>query len=207
MKKLLTISLCFFTLFCVSAQEILLDDIVNGKYSQRGIRGIRPLADGESYSQISPDGRQIQRCSFKTGEPIEILFDLSTARGPKIASFSGYIMSPDEKHILIETNKTPIYRRSFTADYYIYNVKNKTMEPLSKGGPQECPKFSPDGHVVGFVRDNNIFIVKMLYNNAESQVTKDGEFNKIINGKPDWVYEEEFEFNCAFDFSAHKSFL
>ncbi len=207
MKKLLTIALCFFTLFCVSAQEISLDDIVNGKYSQRGIRGIRPLADGESYSQISPDGRQIQRCSFKTGEPIEILFDLSTARGPKIASFSGYIMSPDEKHILIETNKTPIYRRSFTADYYIYNVKNKTMEPLSKGGPQECPKFSPDGHVVGFVRDNNIFIVKMLYNNAESQVTKDGEFNKIINGKPDWVYEEEFEFNCAFDFSSDSQLL
>ncbi len=207
MKKLLLLALSLVTLLSVSAQEITLDDIVSGKYAQKNIRGIRPLADGESYAQISADGRQIQRCSFKTGETTEVLFDLSTARGAKLTHFSGYIMSPDEKNILIETNRTPIYRRSFTANYYIYNVKNKTMVPLSKGGAQECPKFSPDGNVVGFVRDNNIFIVKLLYNNAESQVTKDGEFNKIINGKPDWVYEEEFEFNCAFDFSADSEML
>ncbi len=207
MKKILLLAICIFACCIAPAQEIMLEDIVAGRYSQKGIKGIRPLADGESFSQISPDGKKILRCSFKTGETVEVLFDLATARGPKISSFSDYIMSPDEKTILIETNRTPIYRRSFTADYYIYNVKNKIMEPLSKGGPQECPKFSPDGHVVGFVRDNNIFIVKMLYNNAESQVTKDGEFNKVINGKPDWVYEEEFEFNCAFDFSSDSQML
>ncbi len=207
MKKLFVLALCLFTIFGVSAQDIALDDIVSGKYSQRGIRGIRPLADGESYAQISSDGRQILRCSFKTGETIEVLFDLSTARGPKVNHISGYIMSPNEKNILIETDRTPIYRRSATATYYIYNVKNKIMVPLSKGGAQECPKFSPDGNVIGFVRDNNIFIVKLLYGNAESQVTKDGELNKIINGKPDWVYEEEFEFNCAFDFSSDSQML
>jgi dipeptidyl-peptidase-4 len=86
-------------------------------------------------------------------------------------------------------------------------VKNQTLAPLSNGGPQECPKFSPDGNQIAFVRDNNIFLVKLLYNNAESQITKDGEQNKIINGKPDWVYEEEFSFNCAFDFSADSEML
>jgi dipeptidyl-peptidase-4 len=207
MRRILFWALCLMSYCFVSAQQIALEDIVAGRYSQKGIRGIRPLADGETYSQISADGKQILRCSFKTGETVEVLFDLSTVRGPKVGGFSDYIISPDEKNILIETNRKSIYRRSYTAEYYVYNVKNKIMEPLSKGGAQECPKFSPDGHVVGFVRDNNIFIVKLLYNNAESQVTKDGEFNKVINGKPDWVYEEEFEFGCAFDFSSDSQML
>ncbi len=207
MKKFLTLALCFFATFYAIAQDINLEDVVSGKFSQRSIRGIRPLADGESYSQISADGKQILRCSFKTGEATETLFDISTARNHKLESFSGYIMSPDEKNILIETNRQAIYRRSFTADYYIYNVKNKTLTPLSNGGAQECPKFSPDGNVIAFIRQNNLFLVKLLYNNAESQITKDGEMNKVLNGKPDWVYEEEFEFNCAYDFSSDSQML
>ena len=143
-------------------------------------------------------GQTVERRSFKTGEVIEVLFDASSARGVKIEYVEGYIMSPDEKTMLIQTNRMPIYRHSATSTYYIYNVKNKTLAPLSNGGAQECPKFSPDGNQVAFVRDNNLFLVKLLFNNAEMQITKDGEFNKIINGKPDWVYEEEFTFNCAF---------
>ena len=191
----------------VFAQQITLDDVVNYKYSPKGVREVRALADGESYACVSEDGKRIERCSFRTGEVVETLFDVATARGGAVRYVEGYIVSPDEKNILIETNRTHIYRRSATSIYYIYNVKNKTLEPLSKGGAQECPKFSPDGNQIAFVRDNNIFLVKLLYNNAESQVTKDGEVNKVINGKPDWVYEEEFSFNCAFDFSADSEML
>ena len=189
------------------AQQIALADVVGGEYSPRTVREVCSLADGESYACVSADKQKIERCLFKTGEVVEVLFDASTARGAVIRAVEGYIMSPDEKNILIETNRTPIYRRSAVSTYYIYNIKNKTLTPLSKGGPQECPKFSPDGNMIAFVRDNNIFLVKLLYNNAESQITKDGERNKIINGKPDWVYEEEFSFNCAFDFSADSELL
>lgn len=73
---------------------------------------------------------------------------------------------------------------------------------MSEGGPQQVPLFSPDSHQIAFVRNNNIFLVKLLFGNSESQVTKDGEYNKVLNGIPDWVYEEEFGFNRAFDFSA-----
>lgn len=191
----------------VYAQQITLTDIVDGKYAPRAVREVRSLADGESYSCVSEDGLKIERCSFRTGEVTEVLFDASVARGAAIRKVEGYVMSPDERNILIETNRTPIYRRSAVSTYYIYNVKNKTLVPLSKNGPQECPKFSPDGNQVAFVRDNNLFLVKLLYNNAESQITKDGEKNKVINGKPDWVYEEEFSFNCAFDFSADSEML
>lgn len=190
------------------AQQITIEDVAGGTYRPATIRNVSPLAiDGESYASISTDGARIEKCSFKTGEITEVLFDKTAARGASISGVEGYVISPDGKNILIETDRTPIYRHSATSNYFIYNVKNKTLTPLSNGGKQECPKFSPDGTMVAFVRDNNIFLVKLLFNNAESQITKDGERNKVINGKPDWVYEEEFAFNCAFDFSADSEML
>lgn len=207
MKKFFTIALAIFTTINASSQTISLEDVVNYKYSPKTISGIRPLSDGESYARIAPDGKSIVRHSFKNGEQLETIFDVARTQGVKLNRIDGYIVSPDEKNILIETDRTPIYRRSATSTYYIYNVRNRTLDPLSNGGPQECPKFSPDGNMVAFVRDNNIFLVKLLYNNAESQITKDGEPNKVINGKPDWVYEEEFSTNCAFDFSSDSEML
>lgn len=207
MKRFIAVTICLALTFCSFAQDIKLEDVVNYGYYQRGVRGMRSMADGETYSRISSDGKRIEKCSFRDGAVTGVLFDMSKARGAKISQFTDYIMSPDESNILIETNKQAIYRHSFTADYYIYNVKNGTLTALSKGGAQECPKFSPDGTVVGFVRGNNLFLVKLLFNNAEIQVTKDGEPNKVLNGKPDWVYEEEFGFSCAYDFSSDSQML
>ena len=191
----------------ISAQQIPLSDILSGKYSPATVRNVTPMADGESYSCLSFDGRKIEKYSFKTGDLVETLFSADDARGAAISSIDGYILSPDEKTILIETNRQRIYRHSATATHYIYNIKNRTLEPLSHGGPQECPKYSPDGNQIAFVRDNNLFLVKLLFNNAESQVTKDGAPNSIINGKPDWVNEEEFSTNQSFDFSADSEVL
>ncbi len=205
--KMFAMVALWLTVAAVSAQQITLDDVVNYKYYPKSVRGVKPMADGESYSCVSDNRQSIEKHSFKTGEVTEVLFDASEARGATIRAVEGYIISPDEKNILIETNRQQIYRRSYTATHYIYNIKNKTLTPLSQGGPQECPKFSPDGNQIAFVRDNNIFLVKLLFNNAEIQITKDGERNKVINGKPDWVYEEEFSFNCAFDFSADSEML
>ena len=104
--------------------------------------------------------------------------------------------------MLIQTNTHKIYRRSSTADYYIYTIQSRKLEKLSSGGPQQIPTWSPDGNQIAFVRDNNIFLVKLLYDNAESQITKDGKFNEIINGVPDWVNEEEFSTNRSLCFTA-----
>jgi dipeptidyl-peptidase-4 len=131
-----------------------------------------------------------------------VLFDVEKARGAKLKKIDGYVMSPTGKRLLIQTETKSIYRRSFTAVYYIYHVANNKLEPLSDGGPQQTPVWSPDGEQVAFVRDNNIHLVKLLYNNAESQVTKDGKFNEVINGIPDWVNEEEFSFNSSMVFTA-----
>ncbi len=189
-------------------KQLTLKDITNGTYSPDHIYGVRPMKDGETYSQISPDRKRIICRSFKTGKEVGTVFDITTARSDtKINGIDGYVMSPDERHILIQTQTKPIYRRSFTAVYYIYDVRNNKLTPLSDGGPQQVPIFSPDGNVIAFAREGNLFLVKLLFGNAETQVTKDGKFNAIINGIPDWVNEEEFSTNRSFDFSADSKML
>lgn len=207
MKKLsILMMLCLCTMLGF-AQQVTIQEVATGAYRTEGIYGIKPMLDGEHYTQISRDGKKIVKYSFKTGQEVATIFDVETARDCKLRSFDDYIMSPDESKILIQTETKPIYRRSFTAVYYIFNVRNNTLEPLSDGGPQQVPLFSPDGHQIAFVRDNNLHLVKLLFGNSESQVTKDGKFNHILNGIPDWVYEEEFGFNRAFDFSADGTML
>ena len=204
------ISILFIICLCVItgyAQQITLNDVAQSVYRPEGIYGIKPMNDGEHYTRISADGKKIVKYSFKTGQEVGTVFDVETARDYKLRSFDDYILSPDETKILIQTETKQIYRRSFTAVYYIYNVRNNTLEPLSDGGPQQVPLFSPDGNQIAFVRDNNIYLVKLLFGNSESQVTKDGKYNEVLNGIPDWVYEEEFGFNRAFDFNADGTML
>ena len=207
MKKLSILMMLCFCVLLGSAQHVTLQEVATSAYRTEGIYGIKPMLDGEHYTQISRDRKKIVKYSFKTGKEVATVFDVSTARDCTIKSFDDYIMSPDESRILIQTETKPIYRRSFTAVYYIFNVRNNTMEALSEGGPQQVPLFSPDGNQIAFVRNNNIYLVKLLFGNSESQITEDGKYNEVLNGIPDWVYEEEFGFNRAFDFSADSKML
>ena len=205
----LTIMVSPFLSGNIQAQEgpLTLKSITNGSFGAHGIYGVNPLPDGESYSQLV-DGKRIVVSSFKTGEQTGVLFDVEDTKGKvKLSRIDGYTLSPNQKNILLRTQTRGIYRHSTTAVYYIYNVQNRTLAPLSDGGPQECPLWSPDGNMVGFVREGNLFLVKLLFDNAEVQVTKDGKFNSIINGKADWVYEEEFVTNRSFDFNADATML
>ena len=207
MKKLSILMMLCLCVLLGNAQQVTLQEVATGAYRAEGIYGIKPMLDGEHYTQISRDRKKIVKYSFKTGKEVATIFDVSTARNITLKSFDDYIMSPDESKILIQTETKAIYRRSYTAVHYIFNVRNNTLETLSDGGPQQVPLFSPDGNQIAFVRDNNIFLVKLLFGNSESQVTKDGKFNHVLNGIPDWVYEEEFGFNRAFDFSADGTML
>ncbi|MDD3725349.1 MAG: S9 family peptidase, partial [Bacteroidales bacterium] len=115
-----------------------------------------------------------------------------------------YNFSQDEKKILLSLNPEYIYRHSYLADYYIYNIETKELFPLSKNGKQRLAEFSPNAEMVAFVRDNNIFVVD-LKTKVEKQITKDGKFNEIINGTTDWVYEEEFGITKGFFWNASSS--
>lgn len=204
MKKIILgiIALFMATSNIHSTERITLKAIQDGAFAAERLSGIKPIAGTDQYARISKDGNRVVRYSFKTGKQTAVLFDVNHTMGSKIDSFDGYILSPDGAKMLIQTKTERIYRRSFKAQYYIYTIASTKLEPLSEGGPQQVPVWSADSRQIAFVRDNNIHLIKLLYDNAESQVTKDGKFNEIINGVPDWVNEEEFGHNLSFCFNA-----
>lgn len=204
MKRLfLTITaLLMFVATMSAGGKLTLPDITSGKFAAKTVNGINPIEGTDTYARISQDGERVVCCSFKTGKELSVLFDVKNTMGCKIDGFDDYVLSPDGKRMLIQTKTERIYRRSFKADFYIYNIESRRLDRLSDGDKQQIPTWSPDGQQVAFVRGGNIFLVKLLYDNAEIQVTKDGKFNEVINGLPDWVNEEEFGFSSALTFNA-----
>lgn len=199
MRNLLTVffALCTLNTITVSARPAFdYSALRDGTFEQKTVSGVRSLSDGERYTTMS-DGRVL--CfSYRTGEPAGVLFDASAAE-PRI-EFTDYVLSADERRLLLTTDVEPIYRHSFTAEYWIYDRQDGSLRRLSQGGPQQQAQFSPDGSRVAFVRGGNLFVADPAAG-SERQVTFDGRFNHIINGLPDWVYEEEFSFARAFAWS------
>lgn len=210
MRKFSGVLLFFILMYsCVLAQQKQLslnDFFVDGTFYTKGVNGLRSMNDGEHYTVLEGGGKRIVKYSYKTGLPVETLLDLNKTEDSPVKYINGYDFNADESRILICTNKKPIYRRSFTADYYLYDFKNKEIKPLSDKGNQRLATFSPDGYRIAFVRDNNLFIHDLRFG-SERQITHDGAYNHIINGAPDWVYEEEFAFNRAFEWAPDGSAL
>ena len=208
MKHLFSlITFIAMSLSAFAGDKVTLNDVMYGGYWPQTYAAIKPMADGVHFARMSDDRSLILKGSFKNGAIVDTLFNAATARGFEQKYIDGYQFSPDEQLILLQTRTKSIYRNSFTAEHYIYSRKNNKVEPLSQNGAQQVPKFSPDGTMIAFVRDNNLFLVKLMFGNAESQITTDGEFRKIINGIPDWVNEEEFMNNCSYDFSADSKMI
>ena len=190
----------------LAQKKISLEDVqVVGTFREKKVQGIRSMNDGLYYTTLE-EGNKIVKYSYKEGKKVAVIFDLSTVENAPISNFSAYGFSDDETKLLLTTKVEKIYRRSFTAEYYVWNITTNELTELSSKGRQQVATFSPDGERVAFVRDNNLFI-KSLKFGTESQVTFDGKRNEIINGIPDWVYEEEFSFNQAFAWSPDSKFL
>lgn len=150
-----------------------------------------------TYLTLSADAKAVERHDIKSGKEIEKVLDLGHTRETTLGSIEGFTMSPDGSKILVWTDSRSIYRRSTDAAYYVYEIRSRLLKPLSTEHPrQQSPLFSPDGRMVAFVADNNIYIKKLDYG-SEVAVTKDGKKNAVINGVPDWTYEEEFTTTCS----------
>lgn len=174
----------------LSASALTLEDFVLSQSRPNDVGSITQAPDGEGYYQLSDDGATVNKISYKNGEST-VVFNSATARDCKIKQWDGFSVSADEGKILLWTASEPIYRHSFKADYYVYEVLHNKLTKLSKDGNEEIATMSPDGRMVAFVKDNNIYINKLDYG-TEVAVTTDGVNNKIKNGVPDWVYQEEF---------------
>ena len=205
MKKLLAVMLTLATLCGVASaqtKKITLDDIWSrSTFRPSGISSIRSMQDGEHYCVLTRSG--IEKYSYKTGERVGVVCAFNDPMRKKVRPLppiESYEFSADEQKILLSAEFEPIYRHSGVSTYYIYSVADGTMECITHDGKQRLTTFSPDGKMVAYVRDNNLYVMS-LTSKKETAITTDGKFNEVINGTTDWVYEEEFAITRGFYWS------
>lgn len=176
-------------------------------FYQRNVDDVASMNDGEHYTVLEEEEGSlvINKYSYKTFKKVATILNAKLlGKEGKPFVFDGYEFNADETKLLLTTDQESIYRRSFTAQYFIYDIKSKLLSPLADPGKgkQMLADISPDGKKVAFVRNNNIYYID-LATGEEFEVTNDGERNKIINGTTDWVYEEEFSITKGFYWSAN----
>lgn len=205
-NKILSIAIAAVT--SVPVMALTADDYCNPSINTpKKIKEMRPLNDGVSFAALSDDEKAIEVYSYKTGEKISTLFSIGGIKGEvKIDNFDGYVISQNEKKILLWTNTKKLYRNSFYADYYVYDIFRSTLQPVSTEGAQRGAVMSHDGRMVAYVRDNNVHISTIDYK-SDKAITSDGKINEIIYGVPDWAYEEEFGIETTFRWSGDDNVL
>ena len=203
----------FCAFFLVSlqlyAQDLTVEQIWKKyEFYPKGVEGFKSMKDGEHYTKMNEDGSIVK---YKLTDPTDVGTLLVNGNSlmykeVKIA-FDDYEFNFDETKILFMTSIVPIYRRSFTAIYYLYDISTKQLMPLDeKHQPQSLAEYSPDGKSVSFIYGNDIF-VKQVANGKVVKLTEDGKRNKIINGTTDWVYEEEFSITKGYDWSPDSKWI
>ena len=177
----------------------------NYEFLRKGVAGFNGMKDGEHFTKLnkSNDSTWITMHAYKNyqGKGNTLVSAKELVYQGKLLPIDGYAFSADETKLLLTTETTPIYRRSFTANYFIFDLKTKIISPMdeTKNGAT-LAEFSPNGKKVAFVFKNNLYI-KDLETNTTSTITTDGKQNEIINGTTDWVYEEEFAITKGFEWS------
>ena len=189
-------------------KSVSLKEITDGMFRQKTAVGeMRSLPDGEHYTAMNAERNMIVKYSYRTGKAVDTLFNATTARECEFTKFDGYTISSTRHHILVWRETEPIYRRSYKAAVYDYDVRRNYVKPITDSKEKVMiPTFSPDGRMCAFVKDNNIWIRKFDFD-TEVQVTKDGALNKILNGTTDWVYEEEFAVTNLMAWSPDSEYL
>jgi len=210
MKKIIAVFVVICSLAVNAQTRITLEDIwVKYAFAAKGAQGFNTMKDGLHYTDITEvDGYNvISKFLIKNSTKVSDLVNSKDVKfNAKSIEIADYSFSPNEDKIILSENAEGIYRRSYKADYYVYDIKAKTTLPVSDNGKIMFPTFSPDGRKIAYVRDNNLYI-KDLVSFKEIAVTTDGAMNKIKNGWGDWVYEEEFSKADYFTWSANSQYL
>ncbi len=204
---LLTLAGLVFTAIKSSAQnQITIDNIwTNGTYNTKDVPGFRFMNDGRHYTTL--ENNYILQYDCTTGLLTDTVLDISRLHFEnEHKTVQGYSFSDDESQLLLTTELESIYRRSTKSWHYIYNLNTKQLASLNDSGKQMHATFSPDGQKIAYVLANNLYL-KDLTNSKTLQITFDGKYNSIINGSCDWVYEEEFTFTKAFEWSPDNRYI
>ena len=207
MKSVKLFALFFLiTVSAIAQQKITVEEIFTGAFRTKGMDELQSLKNTNQYTVLNMDRAtrttSVDLYDFSTLKKVSTL--INTKDFKELPGVDSYTFSKDEKMMLIAANSQPIYRHSFTADYYLYNIETKQLTKVLETVQE--PTFSPDAKKIAFAKGNNLYILDVATNSI-LQITADGQKNAIINGITDWVYEEEFAFVRAFDWSADGSKL
>lgn len=207
MKKIFVLAFGLLLHVAISAQSGLTNQLIwaSPEFNSEFVGGLNSMNDGAHYSAMEDSdafGTRIVKFSYETGLEVSTIATSKDVFGDPTKKMQDYHFSLDERQLLLQMETEPIYRYSFSANYFVYNIETNKTIPLTdfSKGKQMLAEFSPDGKKIAFVRKNNLFVVDLI-SGKESQLTSDGEWNKIINGSTDWVYEEEFAIAKGFEWS------
>ena len=205
MKKSIQLVLLLLTtsISVVGQQKLTLEEIWSGAFRTKSMDELNAMKNTNQYTVLNFDRNskttQIDLFDYATLNKVATLIDTKDFK--ELESIDSYTFDKAEKKILIATNSNQIFRHSFTATYFVFDIASKKLSKFTEKAIQE-PTFSPDGNKVAYAFENNLYVFD-FGSNKETQITTDGKKNAIINGITDWVYEEEFAFVRAFDWNAN----
>lgn len=200
MKKILILFIAITSLATAQKKDITLNEIWNGSFRTERMNSLNSM-NGDFYTLLNFNNESrstsVDKYSYATLEKVESIVDSKNLADLKY--FETYEFNNNETKLILGVDFEPIYRHSSLGVFYVYDLSSKSLQLIDEDKIQE-PTFSPDSKKVAYAKNNNLYI-KNLETNEVTQVTKDGLKNSIINGICDWVYEEEFAFVRAFEWS------
>jgi dipeptidyl-peptidase 4 len=208
-RALLAVVIGVFWSASLYAQDrsLTLTEIWNEQFTPAGLQSIRSLPDGGHFTVLgknaASNAMEINKYDYASGRKTGVIF--SSSNYPELTGIFDYELSPDEQKLLIKTQRRAQYRHSYFAQHFLYDLIDKTLVKIEGPDLQEVT-FSPDGKYLAFVRSNNLYYW-IISEQKRVQVTQDGRQNHIINGLTDWVYEEEFGFVQAYQWSRDSDYL
>merc|ERR1719317_150042 len=161
-----------------------------------------------SYSSFSPNWVDESTYLYRDTDGAIKLHDVQTGNDQIVVSSdlyesskaNGYSISEDQQYFLARTSYVKQWRHSYNATYKVYDIKSETVVFETPENTVQYITWSPTGSQVVWVENNDIYLIKDLSTDLSdpaniTQITNNGEINKIFNGVPDWVYEEEMVFS------------
>lgn len=202
----------FYVLILVSSnvfsQDLSVERIwKNYEFNPKRIGGYQAMNDGEHYIKVTDGSFYLYAMNDLNDKGVLFLDGSKLVLEGKQIAFDDFQFNSDESKLLLLTNVESIYRRSYQAVYYLYDLKTQKLSPLDAvHSPQTLAEYSPDGSKVSFIHGNDLF-VKTIATGKVEKLTQDGKRNKIINGTTDWVYEEEFSITKAYGWSPDSKYI
>ena len=189
-------------------RNIELSDIwASGTFYPKTVNGFVNMKDGKSYcvQERTKNGYDaINQYDYLTGTKIKELLNSKDVFGDKKYGINSYAFSQDQSMMLIYYNSKKIYRHSTRGDFKVIDLSNKVV--VAEGKEVRYPTLNPMGTKLAYVRENDLYILDIIRKKVR-RITNDGEYNRIINGAVDWVYEEEFGMSKGFEWNSDGSKL